>query len=72
MKLSEAIKRINEALKQESEKRPGFLEFARKVKKPKYVLVKSTIDQAINTIELWQRQVDPPMVLDHASLEPRR
>jgi hypothetical protein len=59
IKLSEAIKRINDTLNQKSEKRPGFLEFARKVKKPKYVLLKSTIDEAINAIEFWQRQVDP-------------
>lgn len=63
MKLSEAITRINQTLKKESEKRPGFLEFAQKVKKPKYVLVKSTIDQAIDAVEVWQRRFDPSWFL---------
>jgi len=47
IELFQVIKRINETLRKESEKRPEFLDFARKVRKSRYLLLIQTVDEPI-------------------------
>lgn len=63
MRLSSATAEINRALDKESRRRPGFLDFGRRVKRAKYVLVKAAIDDAVRDVEDWQRRFDPSWFL---------
>lgn len=63
MRLSSAISLINQTLKQESDRRPGLLGFAQKVRRPKYMLLKTAIDDAVREVEAWQTRFDPSWFL---------
>lgn len=62
-KLSSVVTKVHYVLKPKSEARPGFLAFAKKVNKAKYVVQKSTLDAMIDDLEKWQRLFDLPFFL---------
>lgn len=61
--LSSAISKIQKVHDKTSDARPGFLAFASRVRRGKYVLVKSTLDEVILELEDWQRRFDPSFYL---------
>ncbi len=62
MRMATAITQINDTFREVKEKQPGRLGFVR-VNKPRYLLVKSAIDDAIKEVEDWTSRFDPSWYL---------
>lgn len=62
-KLSSVVTRVQSVLNTKSEVRPGFLGFAKKVNKARYVVRKNKLDAMIDDLERWQRLFDQPFFL---------
>ncbi|RYO98059.1 hypothetical protein DL765_010952 [Monosporascus sp. GIB2] len=62
-RLSAAITLINQTLKGESEKRPALFKMMPRATKPRYLLLKSAIDDAIKEVEDWISRFDPSWYL---------
>lgn len=66
-KLSSAVANLESVLEKRNrygvELRPGFLGFAKSVRKGKYAFVKTTLDTVIRDLEDWQRRFDPSWFL---------
>ncbi|KAH7370414.1 hypothetical protein BKA65DRAFT_471628 [Rhexocercosporidium sp. MPI-PUGE-AT-0058] len=60
-KLSLAINKCQGVLAGDT--KTGFLEFASKARRSKYVVIKSTLDEVIKEMEDWQRRFDPSWYL---------
>lgn len=74
-KLSSAVANLEDVLEKRDgygvELRPGFLGFAKGVRKGKYVFVKTTLDTLIRDLEDWQRLFDPSWFLIMRMSNPR-